>query len=509
MAERVLVGSGVGNGVGSAPAHRVIAKGSRELSNTLGSRYSLTGIRDAINLVADELEAASGRAEVDEVMGALGMMLRDLSLLEQVKIRLADGVSADRAIRGAFAQFARSLASLGGYFAERSDDLTALAEKVIDTLAGVADESLPTSPFVLVVDDLSPMLASKLDPSLVKAVVTRGGTATSHTGIVLRGAGIPAVLGVSAVGSLESGVLVLVDASSGQVFVSPSEEELEQYSRAEVVGDVTLPAIAEGELPVTVLANLGSSAEADAAHRVGAQGVGLFRTELLFLGRQDPPSLAEQVLEYTRLLSSFKGKRVTVRVLDTDTDKPLPFLFSAGTGKYENRGFQVLLANRSILDTQLSALAAAQEAVPEAELWVMAPMVIQAKEARAFADLAHEHGLSKVGVMVEVPEIVEELDDVLSVVDFLSIGTNDLAQYTLGKNRHGAGADISDAREPEVMALISRTIAAANARNIPVGVCGEAAADPIAAKVFVELGVDSLSASPALIPALRELLARP
>jgi phosphotransferase system enzyme I (PtsI) len=111
--------------------------------------------------------------------------------------------------------------------------------------------------------------------------------------------------------------------------------------------------------------------------------------------------------------------------------------------------------------------------------------------------------------MVEVPEIVEQLDEVLDVVDFLSIGTNDLAQYTLGKNRHGAGADISDAREPEVMALISRTIAAANARNIPVGVCGEAAADPIAAKVFVELGVDSLSASPALIPALRELLARP
>ncbi len=507
MAERVLVGAGVGNGVGIGPVFRVIDRNQRELSSAIGSRHNLSVIRAAIDAVADEIEQASGREDVDAVMSALGMMLRDASLLEQVKARLADGVSADRAIRGAFAQFARSLASLGGYFAERSDDLVALAEKVIDTLAGVDEVQLPTNPYVLVTDNLSPMVASKLDPAIVRAVITRAGTPTSHTGIVLRSVKIPSVVGVNAIDLLVDGVDVLVDASSGQIFVEPSAEELENYSRAEVFDEV-LPPIAIGELPVTVLANLGSSAEAVAAHRVGAQGVGLFRTELLFLGRQDPPTLDEQVLEYTRLLSQFEGQRVVVRVLDTDTDKPLPFLFTAGSGKYANRGFQVLLANQSILDTQLEALSIAQNNVPKSDLWVMAPMVITASEANEFARSAKAHGIRNIGIMVEVPELVEVLDDALEQIDFVSIGTNDLAQYTLGKNRHGVGAEISDARDPRVVSLIRRVVESASARKIPVGVCGEAAADLESSKMFVELGVDSLSASPALIPALRESLKR-
>jgi phosphotransferase system enzyme I (PtsI) len=508
MAERVLVGAGVGNGVGVGRVFVVADRSKRELSSAIGSRHNLTAIREAVESVADQIEQASGREEIDAVMGALGMMLRDPSLVEQIKSRLADGVSADRAIRGAFAQFARSLTSLGGYFAERSDDLVALAEKVIDTLAGVSEVVLPTSPYVLVADNLSPMTASKLDPALVLAVITRGGTATSHTGIVLRSVKIPSVLGVSAIGLLTDGVEVLVDASSGQIFVEPSPEELESYARAEEFEDEVLEPIQAGELHVTVLANLGSSAEADAAHRVGAQGVGLFRTELLFLGRQDPPTLEEQVLEYTRLLSQFEGQRVVVRVLDTDTDKPLPFLFSAGSGKYVNRGFQVLLANHSILDTQLEALSIAQNNVPNSNLWVMAPMVITSAEANEFARSAKRQGIRNIGIMIEVPEIVEELDEALTQIDFLSIGTNDLSQYTLGKNRHGVGSDISDARDPKVIDVIGRVMKAAKARNIPVGVCGEAAADPESAMLFVELGVDSLSASPALIPALRETLRR-
>lgn len=506
MAERVLVGTGVGAGVAIGVVHRVLDRSQRELSSAIGSRPNIVAIRDAIEAVASDIEKASGSAEVDSVMQALAMMLRDPSLLEQVKARLADGVSADRAIRGAFAQFARSLASLGGYFAERSEDLIALAEKVVDALAGVAEDVTPTSPYVLVTDNLSPMAASKLDPALVLGVVTRTGTATSHTGIVLRAMKIPAVVGVNAVGLLVDGVSVLVDATSGQVFVTPSDEELKSYSRAETYEDAILPPIAPGELPVTVLANLGSSAEADAAHRVGAQGVGLFRTELLFLGRTNPPTYDEQVLEYTRLLADFAGQRVIVRVLDTDTDKPLPFLLQAGTGKYQNRGFQVLLANQSILDTQLEALAAAAKAAPACELWVMAPMVITAGEAHAFARIAARHGITKVGVMVEVPELVDELAEALDSVDFVSIGTNDLSQYTLGKNRHGASADISDARDPRVLELIKKVVSLAASKGKPVGVCGEAAADPDSAKLFVELGIDSLSASPALIPVIREAL---
>jgi phosphotransferase system enzyme I (PtsI) len=183
-------------------------------------------------------------------------------------------------------------------------------------------------------------------------------------------------------------------------------------------------------------------------------------------------------------------------------------LFGAGSGKYANRGFQVLIANHSILDTQLEALAKAQEAVPRADLWVMAPMVITAAEAHEFARSAKSHGLKNIGIMVEVPEIVGELTEALEQIDFVSIGTNDLSQYTLGKNRHGVGSDISDARDPRVLELIEKVVLAAKQRRIPVGVCGEAAADPDSARLFVQLGIDSLSASPALIPALRETLRR-
>jgi phosphotransferase system enzyme I (PtsI) len=134
--------------------------------------------------------------------------------------------------------------------------------------------------------------------------------------------------------------------------------------------------------------------------------------------------------------------------------------------------------------------------------------VIHVSDADEFATIAHEHGLAKIGVMVEVPEIVSEIETLLDLVNFISIGTNDLSQYTLGKNRHGVGTDISDARDPKVMALINQTVEAAKARGIPVGVCGEAAADAESVELFVELGVDSLSVSPALVPALREQLAR-
>jgi phosphotransferase system enzyme I (PtsI) len=138
----------------------------------------------------------------------------------------------------------------------------------------------------------------------------------------------------------------------------------------------------------------------------------------------------------------------------------------------------------------------------------MAPMVVTASEANDFARSAKAHGIRKIGIMVEVPELVDVLDEALEQIDFVSIGTNDLAQYTLGKNRHGLGSEISDARDPRVISLIRRVVEIARARKIPVGVCGEAAADRECSKLFVELGVDSLSASPALIPALRESLKR-
>jgi phosphotransferase system enzyme I (PtsI) len=228
----------------------------------------------------------------------------------------------------------------------------------------------------------------------------------------------------------------------------------------------------------------------------------------LFLGEKVAPSLETQVLEYSRLLDQFPNQVVIVRVLDLDTDKPLPFLKLTETGKYANRGFQALLANPEALITQLTALSLAAQKHPEAKLWVMAPMVSKAEQAVQFVEMAKKLGLETVGVMIEVPEVCEPevLEHIVNVVDFLSIGTNDLTQYTLNQDRLGSHQALSMAREPEVLELIRRVAEFSKKAGKPVGICGEAASDYESAKLFIEYGVSSLSLSPALIPGLaREL----
>jgi phosphotransferase system enzyme I (PtsI) len=266
--------------------------------------------------------------------------------------------------------------------------------------------------------------------------------------------------------------------------------------------------VQQHDLPVQLYANLGSSSEAQTAREFGAQGVGLFRTELLFLGEKTAPSLEQQVLEYSRVLAEFPDQVVIVRVLDLDTDKPLPFLKLSQKGKYANRGFQALLANPVVLETQLNALAIAQRNNPETKLWVMAPMVTTVEQARVFVAMAHQLGLVNAGVMIEVPEVCQSnvLAEILEVVDFVSIGTNDLTQYTLGQDRLTSPLPVSDIRKPEVLDLIELVIRSATEHMKPVGICGEAASDPESAQLFIDYGVTSLSVSPALLPGLVERL---
>lgn len=456
--------------------------------------------------LAADLEAQAQTGVGGDVLIALAVMLRDPVLHESVKNFMAEGSGAERAVKGAFAGFSRDLEKLGGYFAERATDLTDLATRVVDRIQGKPAELVfPNQPFILVATELSPIVASKLGSTKAIGVITAEGSPTSHSAIITKAANLPTVVGVVGSCELTTGQELLLDATSGQVFVEPSQEDRDQYA------DFTQPPTtvmavmpSHSELPVTLLANLGSSFEGPAALKAGAAGVGLFRTELLYLGRPKPPTLEEQTFEYSKLLANFAGKRVVVRVLDIDVDKPLPFLRPAGRGKYANRGLQVLLENPAVLQTQLLALAKASKYYPDTELWVMAPMVLNAKEAQIFVRLARAVGLTKVGVMVEVPELAKPkvMAQILTVVDFLSIGTNDLTQYVLGRSRHRSSAKLLDARHPKVMRTIEAVVTQAKKADIPVGVCGEAAADVESAKQFISLGVSSLSASPALIPQL-------
>ena len=512
------MGAGVGSGVAHGKAF-VLAKPEAALAQISkpGNRIGLIAIQKAMNSVADDLESVSTVGEAKDVMMALAMILRDPVLFDVVKAHLAEGAEAADAIRRAFARFARQLESLGGYFAERASDLGYLANRVVAELAGVLPPvEFPSEPFILVSDSISPMDAAKLDPNRVLAVITTDGTPTSHSAIIVRAAKLPMVVGLIGSGLIRTGANLLVDASSGQVFLDPTEERIEHYSHAALL-DTRAIRLTEDErdAPVTLLANLGSSFEAAGALAAGAKGVGLFRTELLYLGLDQPPTKDEQVEEYSNLLRAFAGKRVLVRVLDLDFDKPLPFLKETGTGKYANRGLQVLLANQDVLETQLEALAEAQKINPKTDLWVMAPMVLSVEEAQQFAALARAAGLKKVGVMIEVPEVTEAsvIAGILQSVDFISIGTNDLTHYALGKSRHTAGdgavsgtISLAETRRPEVFGLIERVVRAAKDAGKPVGICGESASDPESAKLFIELGVDSLSASSALLPQLKAAL---
>ena len=506
MAKQILVGAGVGSGIANGPAFVMRASEPRADSSGQAPEGGIEAIRSALNSLSTQLEAQSKTGDGGDILMALAAMLKDPVLFESIKEFLASGSGAERAVRGAFNSFALKLERLGGYFAERSADLQDLAAKVIDRMNGVSGEVIfPDEPFVLITTELSPILASSLKQTKVLAVITEKGSATSHSAIITRSANLPTVMGVVGSCEIENGQDLIVDATSGQVFVEPDADELKQYSDAAYPSTTVMNALPDfDDLPVQIMANLGSSFEIPTAQRAGAQGVGLFRTELLFLGHKKAPSKEEQIFEYTKLLAGFQGSRVIVRVLDIDIDKPLEFLRRSAHGKYGNRGLSVLLANESVLETQLSALAAAAEYYPATELWVMAPMVVTAKEAKLFAKMAREAGLNKVGIMVEVPEIARPrvLKRALKFVDFVSIGTNDLTQYVLGRSRYTGGMALSETRNNKVLEIIDSVIRTCKAKGKHVGICGESAADPTSAKIFIRMGVDSLSASPALIPAL-------
>lgn len=506
MSERVLVGAGVGTGIAIGRAFKYsTTKHVSWDSDKAGSSRGLLAISAAIAQVEQDLLASVKTADEESaaILDALRLTLSDPSLLAGIKERLADGANSKRAVAGAFAGAAKALSSLGDYFAARAADVEELGSRVIQVLSGENETQFPSEPFVLVADSVGPIEMSRLQGTSIVGLITSSGSATSHTAILARAANLPTVVSVLGAELIQSGDQVVVDSSSGQVLVNPDAIETSQYEDAATksINSIVLPAL---DLDVELYANLGSSSEADSALAFGAQGVGLFRTELLFLGAKRAPSFAQQVLEYSRLLSAFPGKRVIVRVLDLDTDKPLPFLTLSESGKYANRGFQALLANPSVLATQLEALAESSKQHPEAELWVMAPMVTNAAQAKQFVVMAKGYGLTKVGVMIEVPEVCQEdvLKEIISVVDFVSIGTNDLTQYTLELDRVDSNISLSDVRRPEVLSLIERIISVANTLEKPVGICGEAASDPISAKLFIDYGVTSLSLSPALLPGL-------
>jgi phosphotransferase system enzyme I (PtsI) len=515
-----LHGIGVGRGIAVGPILRMPAPLPAPTPGVHAgdANAEIATVGAALAAVAAELtargELAGGTA--GSVLAAAAMMAADPMVIDDVEARIRAGSSGEWAVFGAFAGFEERLTALGGDFAERATDVRDVAQRVAARLRGVPAPGVPHSdtPFVLVAHDLAPADTVLLELDRVLGFVTRDGGPTSHTAILARAKGIPAIVGVAGSPDLADGTVVIVDAGSGRVTVEPSPAAIAVALEARAQGaDPASTPLAPGALAdgtrIPLLANLGSLDDASAAVEFGAEGVGLLRTEFLFLGAQAPPSVEDQAARYTELMSHFSGRPVVVRVLDAGADKPLAYL--AG-GAEQNpalgvRGLRALRANEAILRDQLTALARAQEAT-DAQLWVMAPMVADAEETKWFVERGRELGLRTLGVMAEVPSLALMAEQVVAVSDFVSIGTNDLTQYVLAADRSLAAlAGYQDAWHPAVLRLIKLLADAGAAAGKPVGVCGEAAADPRLAVVLVGLGVTSLSMAPTALAEVRTALA--
>jgi phosphotransferase system enzyme I (PtsI) len=526
-AVRKISGIGIGRGIAVGPVARVAASPpaptaipseltpAEELAR---ADASLKAVTAALTELAERLEGTAR-----EVLRSQIMMTDDPDILDMIAAELEGGTTAEWAVARVFDQYSQVMVDAGGYMAERAADMNDVARRVVADLRGLPPTTMPDPPhpFVLVAEDLAPAETAQLDLTKVLALVTQEGGPTSHTAILARENGIVAVVGVgdtsaaSGASTLSDGDIVIVEAASGLVVVDPDEAALadaaEQAEARErtLAAPATPGALADGT-PVPLLANLGSPAGAAAAAELGAEGVGLFRTEFLFLDSKTPPSIEAQAAAYTELLSAFPGRKVVVRVLDAGADKPLPYLTDAAE---ENpalgvRGIRALAAHEGILRDQLRALAAA-DAQTDADLWVMAPMVSGVAEARYFAGLCRGYSLKTSGVMIEVPSAALLADRMLTECEFASIGTNDLTQYTLAADRLlGSVARFQDPWNPAVLALIASAASAGRALGKPVGVCGEAAADPALAVVLVGLGVTSLSMAPPALADVRAMLLR-
>ncbi|MYS44365.1 phosphoenolpyruvate--protein phosphotransferase, partial [Streptomyces sp. SID5998] len=340
---------------------------------------------------------------------------------------------------------------------------------------------------------------------------------TSHSAILARALGVPAVVALPGAGELAEGTVIAVDGSSGEIFVNPSAEKKAQLEAAAAERKAALaastgPGATSDGHKVPLLANIGGPADVAAAVEAGAEGVGLFRTEFLFLDDdKKAPSEEKQVEAYRQVLEAFPEGRVVVRVLDAGADKPLEFLTPADEPNpaLGVRGLRTLLDHPEVLRTQLTALAKAAEGLP-VHLEVMAPMVADRADAKAFADACRAAGLrAKFGAMVEIPSAALRARSVLQEVEFLSLGTNDLAQYTFAADRQvGAVSRLQDPWQPALLDLVAMAADAAQAEGKSCGVCGEAASDPLLACVLTGLGVTSLSMGAASLPYVRATLAK-
>ena len=484
----------------------------------------LDRFNEAADIVAGRLLERSEQAKdaAAEVLKATAGMVNDRGWRKAVRKGITGGHPAEYAVVAATTKFVTMFEAAGGLMAERTTDLRDIRDRVIAQLRGEAEPGLPdvTERVVLFADDLSPADTAALNTDYFVGLVTELGGPTSHTAIIARQLNVPCIVAArSKIQEIKAGESVVIDGTLGTIVVNPDPEiataaEQESKILAERVAQWRGPAKTKDGHRVQLLANVqDGNAARIAATESEAEGIGLFRTEMCFLSATNEPSVADQAEVYKKVLEQFPTSKVVVRSLDAGSDKPVAFATMADemNPALGVRGLRVARANEALLTRQLDAIAQAVSDLgrtdDQSPTWVMAPMVATAREAKWFAGLCAERGLTA-GAMIEVPAAALMADKIMPYLDFVSIGTNDLTQYTMAADRMSPQlAYLTDPWQPAVLRLIEHTCKEGQRSNTAVGVCGEAAADPLLACVLTGLGVNSLSAASTAIAGVGAQLA--
>ena len=486
-------------------------------------RDAIATARAELHELYEDVQKKSGKAGA-AIFLAHAEFLSDPDLLARAGRRIAEGASAGWAWQQTIEAEAASLEKLDDpLLAGRAIDLRDVGTRVLRPLAGVVEEEpdLPDEPVILLADDLTPSDAAVLDPEYVLGFCTAGGGPTSHAAIIARSLGIPAVVGAGpAVAHQPEGARAILDGDNGFLYIDPSEDDVrtarETQSSLADLRDAEHrmryePAYTTDGFRIEVVANTGLAREAAQAVEAGGEGIGLMRSEFLFLERDTPPSEEEQYNAYRQAVEALQGLPLIIRTLDIGGDKEVPYL---ELPPEENpflgvRGIRLCFAYPELFRTQLRAIFRASAHGP---IKIMYPMIATLSDLHGALDITEEVrqelGAEKleVGIMIEVPSAVMMAPELARHVDFFSIGTNDLVQYVMAMDRgHPQLARQADGLHPAVLRMIDQTVRAATGNGTWVGVCGGMAGDPLGAVILIGLGVTELSVS---IPSVAAIKAR-
>ncbi|MDN5362342.1 MAG: phosphoenolpyruvate-protein phosphotransferase system enzyme [Moorella sp. (in: firmicutes)] len=539
----MLKGIAAAPGIGIGPVYLLELKsGEEETGNSQllhgpeEIQAELTRLEEALGRAKRDLEelADKTRRDISEaeagIFKAHILMLSDPTFLTGIKEKIqVEKKNAARAVEEVADAIAGSFAALDDdLFRERAADIRDVAGRLVAKLTATMRPAREAPPGAIIfAGELTPSQTADFSGNTVAGIATETGGTTSHTAIVARALGIPAVLGVRGLlDQARAGDTAIIDGSSGVVYLNPGSELLEEYKKKKVALEAsrlnikcTGPARTRDGRQIELVANIRNAAEVKIAREYGAGGVGLFRTEFLFMNREEPPGEEEQFQAYQEVVAAFQGQPVVVRTLDVGGDKPLPYL---NLGHEENpflglRGLRLCLTRQELFKTQLKALL---RAALYGNLKIMFPMVTALEEIREAKKIMAEARLEletsglavnrvETGMMIEVPAAALMADALAREVDFFSLGTNDLAQYTLAVDRGNERvAGMYDACHPAVLRLIDMTVVAAHRYGKWVGLCGELGGEVKTAPLLVGLGLDEISMSPVFIPSMKEAIGK-